>query len=117
VRERARTLVEVAVGLRMFYDRRASVEIEAKAAEKFLTAESRALLVRYAERLIAVEPFTAERLEAATNEFLAAEGVPMKAVGQPARVALTGGTVSPPLFDCMEIFGRDVALARLRANA
>jgi len=32
-----------------------------------------------------------------------------------ARVALTGSSVSPPLFDCMEIYGKDVTLARLRA--
>ncbi|MEO8705923.1 MAG: hypothetical protein ABI867_38180, partial [Kofleriaceae bacterium] len=37
----------------------------------------------------------------------------LKDVGQPARVALTGRTASPSLFDVLVLLGRDVALARL----
>jgi glutamyl-tRNA synthetase len=41
----------------------------------------------------------------------------MKDVAQPARVALTGRTASPGLFDVIAVLGRDRALARLRAAA
>ena len=59
-------------------------------------------------------PWLAPQIDAATNAFLAAHGLDMKKLGQPARVALTGSSVSPPLFDSMEIYGKDVTLARLR---
>jgi glutamyl-tRNA synthetase len=41
----------------------------------------------------------------------------IKDVAQPARVALTGRTASPGLFDVIEVLGRDVALARLERGA
>ncbi len=117
VQERARTLVEVAQGLKMFYDRRPAIELDAKAAAKLLNDESRGWLGALADRLARVERWMAPDLDVATNAFLAERSLEMKRLGQPARVALTGGTVSPPLFDCMEIFGRETTLARLRAAA
>lgn len=113
VQERARTLVELVDGLAPFLDRSPSIPLDEKAAAKFLTPENRAAIRDLAARLAAVEPWLAPGLEAAATEFLAARGMEMKQLGQPARVALTGGTVSPPLFDCMEVLGRDVTLARL----
>jgi glutamyl-tRNA synthetase len=113
VQERAETLVAVADGLKPFYDRRTKIDVDPKAAEKFLTPESKATVAKLADALAKVEPWTAPSLEAATTAFLAANGLEMKKLGQPARVALTGSSVSPPLFDCMEIYGRDVTLARL----
>jgi glutamyl-tRNA synthetase len=115
VQERARTLVEVADGLKMFFDRAPQVTFDEKAAAKFLTPENRALVADFGTRLGTVEPWLSRSLEEAANAFLAERGLEMKQLGQPARVALTGGTVSPPLFDCMEIYGRDVTLARLAA--
>jgi glutamyl-tRNA synthetase len=117
VQERARTLVEVADGLALFYDRANTVKLDEKAAAKFLTPENRATIVALADALAAVPAWLSRDLEAAATAFLSSRGLEMKAIGQPARVALTGGTVSPPLFDCMEIFGRDVTLSRLRAVA
>ena len=117
VQERARTLVEVADGLALFYDRSPSVKFDEAAAAKFLTPPNRALVAALGERLATVERWLSPDLEAAATAFLAERGLEMKQIGQPARVALTGGTVSPPLFDCMEIFGREVTLARLRGVA
>lgn len=117
VQERARTLAEVADGLALFYDRRTTIPLDEKAAAKFLTADGKSLVGALGERLASVDPWLARPLEAAAAEMLAARGLEMKAVGQPARVALTGGTVSPPLFDVMEVLGRDVTLARLAAAA
>jgi len=114
VQERAETLVALVEGLKLFYDRRPAIPVDAKAAEKFLTPDNKALIVALADRLASVEPWAAQGLESATNAFLAERGLEMKKLGQPARVALTGTTVSPPLFDCMEILGRDVTLSRLR---
>jgi glutamyl-tRNA synthetase len=106
--------VAAAEGLKPFYDRRPDIAVDEKAAAKFLTPENKATLAQLADAIAPVEPWTAPAIEQATNAFLAARALDMKKVGQPARVALTGTAVSPPLFDCMEIYGRDVTLARLR---
>ena len=58
------------------------------------------------------------RIEAALDAALV-DGLglkPRKAFG-PVRVAITGSTVSPPLFESMEILGRERSLARLRRSA
>jgi glutamyl-tRNA synthetase len=43
------------------------------------------------------------------------QGVNLGAVAQPARVALTGGTVSPSIYEVMAILGRERVLTRLRS--
>jgi glutamyl-tRNA synthetase len=37
------------------------------------------------------------------------------ALAQPVRVAVTGGTVSPGIYEVLDVLGRDRSLARLRA--
>ncbi len=113
---RANTLAALAEGLSLFAGR-GPVAYDAKAAAKFLKAESRALLTELAAALEATRPFAAAAIEETVRTFLATRELKMKHIGQPARVALVGGTASPSLFDVMEIFGRDVTLARLRAAA
>jgi len=113
---RANTLLQLAEGLLMFADR-GPVTYDEKAARKFLKEEQRERLTQLADRLAGVEDFVAPELEAATMAFLEENEWKMKHVGQPCRVALVGGTVSPSLFDVMEILGRDASLDRLRAAA
>jgi len=115
VQERANTLVELAEKLVPFFDRAPTVAFDEKAAAKFLKPEQRETLGRLTERYAGLSGWTAAALEEATRAFLEENELKMKHVGQPTRVALTGGTVSPPIFDCMEIYGRDLTLSRLRA--
>ena len=56
---------------------------------------------------------TNDALEAAVNAWLEKDGLKLKDVAQPARVALTGKTASPGLYEMMEVLGKDVVLARL----
>lgn len=116
IQERANTLVEAADRLAPFY-RRGPVEMDPAAEAKFLTPESRARLGELADAIEGVEPFRAPELEAAVGAFLAERDLKMKHLGQPLRVAITGVTASPSIFDCLEIFGREVSLARLHAAA
>ncbi len=116
VQERAKTLVEIAEKLTMFVDR-GPVTFDEKAQTKFLTDDSKPRLAALADALAAVETFTAPEVEAATSRFLEERELKMKHIGQPTRVALTGGTVSPSIYDVMEIFGREVTLDRLRSAA
>ncbi|MBF0171673.1 MAG: glutamate--tRNA ligase, partial [Nitrospinae bacterium] len=75
------------------------------------------LLAELADRIGAVD-FSAEgALEAAFNALLAEKGLKMKALAQPTRLALTGRTVSPGLFEVMAALGKERTLLRLNAAA
>ena len=65
--------------------------------------------------LAAVEPFTAERIEAALRALAERLGMKPRQAFGPIRVAVTGSTVSPGLFESIELVGRDETLARLAA--
>lgn len=91
-------------------------EIDEKSAAKELKPESAAVLDAALSALEAVGDWTTPAIEAALKTALL-EGLelkPRKAFG-PIRVAVTGAAVSPPLFESMELLGRDRSLARLRA--
>jgi glutamyl-tRNA synthetase len=90
--------------------------VDADAAAAVLTAESTATVQAAVAALDAVEEWTTPSIEAALRAALV-EGLGLKpkvAFG-PVRVAVTGRRVSPPLFESMEILGREVSLSRLRA--
>jgi glutamyl-tRNA synthetase len=67
------------------------------------------------EALAALEPFTAERIEGALRALAERLGLSPRAAFQPIRVAVTGSTVSPGLFESIELLGREETLARLDA--
>jgi glutamyl-tRNA synthetase len=113
IRERATTFADAADRLDFVF--RDPPAIDAPAAAKFLVAASVPVLRGLADAIATVEPWTAPALEAAVNAWLPSTGLPMKDVAQPARVALTGRTASPGLFDVIAVLGRSAALARLRA--
>ena len=72
-------------------------------------------ILREAEgALAAVEPFTAERIEAALRGLAEQLDVSPRKAFQPIRVAVTGSTVSPGLFESLELLGKAESLARLR---
>src|SRR5690242_5910983 len=92
------------------------LEIEPEAAARNLGAESAAALDAASEALRSVSGWDAATIEAALRSALV-EGLGLKpkvAFG-PVRTAVTGRRVSPPLFESLELLGRDSALARLAA--
>jgi len=72
------------------------------------------LLAAAEETLAGVEPFTAEAIEQALRDLAARVGQKPRQAFQPIRVAVTGSTVSPGLFESIELLGRDETLARIR---
>jgi glutamyl-tRNA synthetase len=102
----------MADGLAPFYA--TTVAFDEKAKGKFLTPEAIPHLRALADALAAVEPFDAATLGPAAESALAQRGLELKRFGQSIRVALTGVTVSPPLWDTMEVLGRERTLERLR---
>ena len=55
-----------------------------------------------------------EAIETVVRGFAERSGLKLGAVAQPLRVALTGRTTSPPIFDVLAVLGRAESLARLR---
>ena len=62
-----------------------------------------------------IEPFDSDHIEQALRGVVEDRGVKAKDVFQPVRVALAGSTVSPGIFETLEVLGRDEALARIDA--
>ena len=92
--------------------------IDPKAAAKELGPEAGPVLDAAVAALDRVPDWTAAQIEAALEVALL-EGLglkPRKAFG-PIRVAITGTSVSPPLFESLELLGRDRSLQRLRSAA
>jgi glutamyl-tRNA synthetase len=75
------------------------------------------LVVAAREALEAVEPFTADGIESALRAVAERLELPPRKAFQPIRVAVTGSTVSPGLFESLELLGKDASLRRLRAAA
>jgi glutamyl-tRNA synthetase len=115
LRERAKTLREMVEIGRFYFERPTSYEATARA--KLFTAAGAERLGLLTERLRAVEPFTAPALEALYRELVAALGLKLVDLAQLTRLAVTGRTASPPLFDVLALLGREEVIARLRAAA
>jgi glutamyl-tRNA synthetase len=60
-----------------------------------------------------VGDWTVGGLEAAVNPYCEQKGLGLGKVAQPLRVAVSGGTVSPPIFESLEMLGRERTLGRL----
>ena len=113
VLERAKTLVEMADQIVTFF--RTGVSFDEAAAKKNLTPETRPLLEE-ARKLVAERIGEgAPALEAGFRDLAARKGLGLGKVAQPVRVAVTGTTVSPPLFETLVLLGRDESLARIDA--
>ena len=111
IRERAQTFVQAADWLDPFF--REPPTLDEKAAKKFLVKAAVPTLRGLHALLEATEDWTQSALEARINSWLVENNLELKEIGQPARVALTGRTASPSLFEVLAILGRDKALARL----
>ncbi len=114
MRPRAETFVDVAEAVDYFFR---DVEFEAKGKRKFLVPTYAENLRRLADLVEGVEPFGKEPVEQAVKAWLEENELPMKLVAQPARVAMTGRTRSPGLFEVMEVLGKERTLTRLRVGA
>ena len=86
------------------------------AGARVLASVSRGILDRLTSRLQNAS-WTATDLQAEVREFAAGEGMGLGKIAQPLRVALTGRTISPSVFDMMEILGREESIARIADSA
>ncbi len=113
LQERSKTLKEMAEGGAFYF--RETIEYDAKAAAKFLTSETAPLLALLADRLSEAGAFDAAGIEKVFNSILLANDLKLGKLAQPVRVALTGGTVSPGIFETIEALGKERTVERLKA--
>ncbi len=111
IRVRASTLSDAAERVD-FYFRKDPVLDEAS-VKKFLTPAALPLLQGFAEVVRATEPFNESELEAQVNSWMQAKGLTMKDLAQPVRVALTGRSAAPGLYEIAAVLGKDETLRRL----
>jgi glutamyl-tRNA synthetase len=114
VKERAKTLVEMVDWVRPYFGQ--AVTCDEEAAKKFLTPAIAPILSKLLIRFEAYPAFLKQQWEEAFKQLVEEEGVKMGQLAQPVRVALTGRTASPGLFEVMEVLGRERTLFRLQAG-
>ena len=115
LKERAKTLVELA-DLALFYARHRPLALDDKAAKVAGDADQMAMLAEFATHLDDAE-WKKEILEEAARVFAESKGQKLGKVAQPLRAALTGSSVSPPIFEVMEVLGRTETLGRIADTA
>jgi glutamyl-tRNA synthetase len=115
VRDRVRTFLEASEAMDFFF--REPPVVDEAASAKFLVAAHAPNLRALATLFAGDGPWEAHALEARMNGWLAEKGLQIKDVAQAARVALTGRTASPGLFQVMQVLGKPVSLARLERAA
>ena len=109
---RAKTVLELAEQVEFYLVDQ--VEYDPKAARKFLSAGLVPLMTDLVGRLEALPDFAEQTLEDLFNGLAAAHDLKLGKIAQPVRVALTGRTASPGLFEVMNVLGRDRVLTRMR---
>ena len=114
LRPRAKRLGDIPEGLGPLVR---PVSFDPAAAARHLTAEMAPHLESLAARLTEVSTFDAPSIEQVVRGTAEAGGVKAGAFMQAVRVSLVGRTVSPGLFETIELLGRDESLARIRAGA
>ncbi len=114
---RAKTMQEMAEMAEFFLFKDSELPCDAQAAEKFLTPENKKHLRYLLHRLQGLEDFSQKSQEEAVAAYLEEAGIKFKKIAQPIRVAITGKTFSPGLFETMEVLGKESTIARLQRAA
>jgi len=115
VQERLQTLGEAVDMLRFLFVTDEEFAIDEAAAARNLGEDGQRVLAAAIPALDQLADWTTAAIEAALREALMEKlGLKPRNAFGPLRVAVTGKQISPPLFESMELLGRDVTMRRLR---
>lgn len=115
-RDRAKTLTELADTVAFFFQD--ITEYEEKGIRKHFSKEGATeLLMKGATALEQLEEFTSEKSEEVFRNLTAEIGVKTAALIHPTRLAITGRTIGPGLFDIIHLLGKEKTVARMRKAA
>lgn len=112
LQERSKTLVEMANQAEFYF--RDEVIYQEKAVQKFFKKETPETLLELIRDLEQLESFKEEELEKVFRILINRKGLKLADIAQPVRIALTGGTASPGLFEIMAILGKDQVVKRVQ---
>jgi len=114
LRDRAKTLVEFAMMIRQIVD--APKTYDEKAVEKFLDTKAVEILSEYKNTLKNAPTLEkAGEFETLTKNFLEERGLKLKDLAQAIRIAMVGNSVSPSIFEVLEIIGFEHVIERIEA--
>jgi glutamyl-tRNA synthetase len=114
IQERIARMNEVTAMLKfLFVDQ---VEFEAESAQKIAEEPSQHVIAKALEVLAGLNEWKYDQIEAKLRAALLDElGLKPRVAFGPVRIAVTGSHISPPLFESMELLGKDRSIARLKA--
>ncbi len=110
--QRSKTMEEMATAATFYFTE--TIAYEEKAARKFLKPDTRQSLHFLMDALSVIDVFTEENLENAFKSVMDKTGLKLGKIAQPVRVALTGKTASPGIFEITEIIGKEKVIRRLK---
>jgi glutamyl-tRNA synthetase len=110
-RERAKTVREMALNSVFFF--RAPTTYDEKAVRKHVTPEALTLLSNASQELAQLQDWSATAIHQLISKFSAARGISLGKLAQPMRLAVCGGTVSPPIDATLAILGKLESQSRL----
>ncbi len=116
LKQRAKTLIELTDNA-AFYAYDTPIEITDEKAEKFADAESRNTIKDFITQLEKLNEWTHDSLHSAAKDYAEKLDLKLVKIAQPIRVALTGTTISPGVFDVLEVLGKKESLKRLKMYA
>jgi glutamyl-tRNA synthetase len=114
-RERAKTIKEMAANSVFFF--RPPESYDEKAVRKHVNGEIMSLLATASAELSALGDWTAPAIHGLVSDLAARKSLPLGKLAQPLRLAVCGGTVSPPIDATLAILGREQTLTRLSKAA
>ncbi len=93
------------------------IDWDESVAKKYLTPEKKKILSKYADWISLLNWSTEKELEDGTRRFLAGENLKLKDIAHSIRVALSGNTEGPGLFELMDVLGKVKVIERLKRAA
>ena len=115
VNEGARTLEQIEQKTRFAFLDDDAIEYDEKAVKKvLLKGNGLAMLAAVGEALATLTEITPEAIEALLRRLAEEKQVGLGKIAQPLRVAICGNTISPPIFDAVDMLGMNITLKRIQ---
>ncbi len=117
LKERAKTLLDLLSGARfLFADLPVTVEEKALSVLDKEDGEARKMLADLIPTLESIETWSLEVIDQTVRDFIADNDLKMGKVMQPIRVAATGTTTAPGVFEIMHVLGKQECISRIRSQ-
>ena len=114
--EGARTLADIERKSRFLFLKKEEIEYDDEAVKKvLLKSDGLTVLALVRDKLAAMDEFTEEAIENMLRSLSEEKQLGLGKVAQPLRVAICGCTISPPIFDSVQMLGKEETLRRIDA--